>query len=205
MVSFTDLRDAKPRLWQRAADDLLRLAKEAEQAASDIYHQGKGAVDEHWTDEVGQHATEKLKALVDDYEAAAITVRAGVSVLDGLSEGVDLAQQSLLGALDFAKRSGLQVDDQGLVHVPAANTDPTATHNSQQAQQLINDALARAARVDNDAAEELAKLVGALTNTDVNKALNTTQAEAAEDQVKLIRDSLPVGKSAAEVLPGGIH
>ena len=63
MVSFAALRDAKPALWKTAAEDWVSLALEAEQAANNIYDQGTSALNEHWIDEVGEHAAQKLKEL----------------------------------------------------------------------------------------------------------------------------------------------
>jgi hypothetical protein len=41
LVSFAQLRDAKPQLWKAAADDLVKIAHEADQAASDIYDRAR--------------------------------------------------------------------------------------------------------------------------------------------------------------------
>jgi hypothetical protein len=119
-----------------------------------------------------------------------------VSVLDGLSEAVEITQRSLHSAVDYAMRLGLTVDDQGAVHVPASSRDygtPMGSLAELEAAGLIDEALRRADRIDWDAATELDKIAGTVGNTDLAKELNETQAEASQDELQLIRDSLPIG------------
>jgi hypothetical protein len=140
--------------------------------------------------------------LANSYEVAAATIRSVVSVLDGLSEAVEITQKSLQSAVDYATRLGLTVDDQGVPHVPESSPDygtPIGIIEEIAAKNLIDEALQRATRIDGDAATELDKIAGTVGNTDLDKALNETQAEASQDELQLIRDSLPVGQSPDQV------
>jgi hypothetical protein len=202
MITFAQLRDAKPQSWKTAADDLVQVAREADQAASDIYARGSGALDDHWTDAVGQRAGQQLKDLANRYEVAAAAIRGVVSVLDGLSEAVEITQRSLHSAVDYATRLGLTVDDQGAAHVPENSPDygtPMGLIAVLGANELIDEALKRATQIDGDAATELDKIVSTVRNTDLDKELNETQAEASQDELRLIRDSLPVGQTPGQV------
>lgn len=202
MVDFAQLRDAKPDSWQKAADDWLTLAKEAEQSAHDIYANGAAALSEHWTDQVGQNAAQRLKDLGNAFEIAAVEIRSVVSTLDGLADAAKLAQQSLHSAVDYATRSGMVVDDGGHVNM----SDPRTMHNDpdfQQArgesQRLIDEAVAEANRIDQDACAELRQLYLNVGQTDLDKALNVDGAAASQNEVKLMEDALPKGQDPATV------
>lgn len=202
MVDFAQLRDAKPDSWQAAADDWVKLAEEAEQSARDIYDQGKAALDEHWTDQVGEHAGQRLKDLANSFEVAAAEIRSVVSTLDGLADAAKLARSSLHSAVDYAHRSGMNVDDAGHVTM----SDPRTMHNDPDAQQLrgdsqrlIDEAVAEANRIDQDAAGELNRLKGTVGQTDLDKALNEDQAAASQNEVELMRDALPNGQDPRTV------
>ncbi|TCO52626.1 amidase domain-containing protein [Actinocrispum wychmicini] len=202
MVDFAQLRDAKPESWQHAADDWLKLAKEAEQSAHDIYANGTAALNEHWTDQVGQHAAQRLKDLANSFEIAAVEIRSVVSTLDGLADAAKLAQQSLYSAIDYARRSGMVVGADGQLTM----SDPRAMHNDPGAQQLhsesqrlIAEAVAEANRIDQDAFAELDRLTGTVGQTDLGKAMNEDGAAASQTEVKLMADALPKGQDPAAV------
>lgn len=202
MVDFAQLRDAKPDLWQAAADDWLKLAKEAEQAARDIYDNGARPLDEHWTDRVGQRAGQRLKDLANLFEVAAVEMHAVVSTLDGLADAAKLAQSSLLSAVDYAQRSGMVVGADGHVTMSdprAMHNDPDAQHLRGEAQRLIDEAIEEANRIDHDASTELNRLKDSVGNTDLDKAMNDIGAHASQNEVKLMQDALPTDQDPETV------
>lgn len=196
MVSFAQLRDSKPKLFGTAADDWIKVAKEAEAAAGHIYERGQAKLAANWTDAVGQRAGAELKQLANDYEVAAATIRAVVSTLDGLAEGVEIAQQTLHSAVSWAKGRGLRVEENGAVNVEGGDApDQQAVADAKQAALVINDAVSDANKIDTQAAAELKKLGEAVGNTDLGQVLNNLQIEAAQNQLAMIKASLPIGAS----------
>jgi len=199
VVSFADLRDTEPALWKAAADDWVKLAEEAEQSANDIYDQGTSALNEHWTDEVGERAGQKLKDLANSYQVAAATIRGAVFTLDGLAESVETIQRSLESAVDYAGRYGLVVGADGHVsQQPGVQCDEDEPKIG-QANQLIREAVESANKIDDEACAELDKLAAAVGNTDLDKALDEIQQAASENQLQLMREALPIGKDPATV------
>lgn len=199
MVSFADLRDAKPALWKTAADDWVNMAVEAEQAANDIYDQGASALHKHWTDEVGQRAAQKLKELANSYQVAGATIRGVVSTLDGLGESVESLQRSLQAAVDYAQRYGLVVGPDGHVSQQPGVLCFEDMPKIDEANLLIQEALESATRIDDEAGMELDRLAAAVANTDLDRALNEIQQSASENQVELMREALPIGENPRTV------
>lgn len=62
-MTFAELRDAQPSMWQHAADGWLALAKETEGCAEDIYVRGSNSLPDNWTDKVGTLAAGRLTDL----------------------------------------------------------------------------------------------------------------------------------------------
>ncbi|HSV65368.1 MAG TPA: amidase domain-containing protein [Mycobacteriales bacterium] len=199
MVDFMALREANPELWKTAADDWVDLARRAEQSANDIYQRGVGALDEHWTDAVGERAGQKLKELANSYQVAAATIRGVVSTLDGLGESVDAVRGSLQSAIDYAHRYGLVVDGNGRVSQQPGTHCAEDEPKISQANRLITEAIESASRIDDEASAELDRLRDAISNTDLSKALDQIQQSASENQLALLRESLPIGADAATV------
>jgi hypothetical protein len=119
--------------------------------------------------------------------------------LDGLADAAGVAKQSLHSAVDFARRKGFEVNDCGAVTVPGGAHIEHAEEYQRQAQELINDAVRDAIRIDADSAAELQKLTDAVHNTDMDKARNDIQSEASQNELQMIRDTLPTGKDPATV------
>ncbi|GAA3699772.1 hypothetical protein [Gordonia hankookensis] len=56
MVTFADLRDARPALWEAAADDILNVSKQAERTADNIHANGVAPLMDDWPDHTGAQA-----------------------------------------------------------------------------------------------------------------------------------------------------
>jgi len=199
MVDFVDVRDAKPRSWQVAADDWVVLARELEQAANDIFDRGAAAVGEHWTDEVGERAARRLTELATSFQVAAATVRGVVLTLDGLGEAVEAVQRVLHSAIDYATAHGFLIDAAGRVSQPPGVDCAEDAHRVDQANAIIAEAVESAARIDDEAADEFARLARAVADTDLGHALNATQHSASLNQLRMLRESLPLGRDPATV------
>lgn len=199
MVSYPELRDARPALWRRAADDWLRLAKEAERAAEEIYDQGTAALPANWADRFGQAVAKRMKELATAYQVAAATMHGVVNTLDGLGDSVETLQRSLHAAVQYAHSHGLIVRDDGRVVRPPGRPRPDDARHIAQASALIAEALQSATRVDDEASAELAKLARAVGNPDLDKALNVYQGDAAINQIDLLRERLPIGQDPVTV------
>ncbi|MGH3875040.1 MAG: hypothetical protein ACRDSR_26680 [Pseudonocardiaceae bacterium] len=68
-----------------------------------------------------------------------------------------------------------------------------------QANQLIQEAIESANRIDDEAGVELDRLAAAVSNTDLDKALNEIQQSASENQLELMREALPIGEDPRTV------
>ncbi|MGN9914120.1 amidase domain-containing protein [Phytohabitans sp. LJ34] len=204
MVTFLELRDARPELWKSAADDAVALAQLAEESAGDIYERGAAPVGENWTDEVGTRAAANLRRLARRFETAAITLRGVAMTLDGLGESVEALQQTLLSAVDYARRHGLTVSDSGRVSAQEF-TRLEVPPEVGQANQIIAEAVESATRIDEEVKAELGRLTqaaadvaAAVAGGRLDEALTLAQRvqqSAAQNQIDLIRESLPIGES----------
>jgi hypothetical protein len=92
VVSSGQLRDARPGLWQQAANDWSTAAKHAASCADAIRNRGKGPLDQHWADRVGAMAGKELTELANWFEAASDEMLGVVMILDGLAESTELAR-----------------------------------------------------------------------------------------------------------------
>jgi Putative amidase domain len=189
VVTFQQLREAEPDRFATAADDWLKVAKEADAAAEDIYDRGGRKLEENWADNVADLVRGHVRKLGQDYQAAGMTVRGVVTTLDGFADALRLAKRNLADAVDFATANGLEVDSNGNVTVPKGSTDPQAADQAKRAGWLIWDALNDATKIDHEAAVSLRKLIqpanidkplsqqelaDEITNKDVKRAGHTS-------------------------------
>jgi hypothetical protein len=194
MVAYAALRDFDPSQWRNAANDWERLAADAEDAADAVLERGSAKLDEHWTDEVGEAAGEKLRGYANDLQIAAATLRAIVSTLDGFEEAITPLRTVVRSAVDYATGHGLLVDSDGWVSQhPEARSDENADRMG-QANDLIQDALRSATRIDEAADEELRRLAGMVSEDDLRHVVNEIQQEASQNQIAMLRESLPIGQ-----------
>jgi hypothetical protein len=194
MVTFAQLRDSKPGTWLEAANDWAQLASGAEGSSLDIYEKGTAKLEENWTDEVGAQAGAKLSQLATDFQIAAATIRGIVTTLDGLAESIAPLQTSLLSAVDFATRHDLIVSASGHVSQPPGVNTEEGRERAAQANELIREALRSATEIDEAATDTLRRLAAAADETDLRQALDVTQQAAAQNQIEMLRSSLPIGE-----------
>ncbi|MFI7677719.1 amidase domain-containing protein [Actinophytocola sp. NPDC049390] len=159
MVSFQQLKDADPDGFATAADDWMKIAKEADTAAEDIYDRGGKALRENWADGVADLVEGHVRKLGQDYQAAGMTIRGVVTTLDGFADSLRLAKRNLEDAVHFATSRGLAVDANGKVTVPQGATDPRTADDAKRAGWLIWDAVNDATKIDEQAAASLRKLI----------------------------------------------
>lgn len=176
MVTFQQLKDADPDKFATAADDWIKIAKEADAAAEDIYDRGGAKLRENWADSVADLVEGQVRKLGQDYQAAGMTIRGVVTTLDGLADALRLAKSNLEDAVHFATSKGLDVDSTGKVTAPKESTDPQAADNVKRAGWLIWDAVNDATKIDDQAAASLRKL---MLPASINK--NLTQQQLADE------------------------
>ncbi|GAB2549383.1 amidase domain-containing protein [Nocardia heshunensis] len=200
MVTFAELRDAKPASWTTAADDLLAAAKQCERIKDDIHDNGVKPLDEHWTSTAYGRAREVLTQVANRAEVASILGRAAVDPLDTLSHAVQIAQNELRNGIDIAEGAGLTVDPvTGAVSAPAHRSRDEVAEMAKyrsDAQRLINDAIEAATQADTLCLQALSAALGAdITTTSIDDA-KKIQADNTKKALEEIRDTLPDGLSA---------
>lgn len=198
MVTYQQLKAARPGAFATAADDWVKLAKEAEAAADDIYESGGQKLRDHWEDTLGEKASGYCRKIAQDFQAAGMTMRGVVTTLDGLAEALELCRRNLDSAVDFATSSGFEVDENGKVTVPAEVTDPQAADRAKRAGWLIWDAVNDATKIDNEAAASLRRLIQPasitklMTQDELAKAtLNSSVKEAGKSAIVMLKQTMP--------------
>lgn len=197
MVSFTQLRDAKPELWQKAADGWLAEAKHAATCADEIRDKGVGKLEEHWQDRVGHLAGAALADLANKFESASDEMRGTVMLLDALAESIGIAQRALLGAVEYAQQLGLIVADDGSMR-PMPGVLPVPL-DFLSVQPRIDEALREANEADRIAAAGLSRIQDSIRVTNPADAVNRVQVQASHDQMDMLRSSVPMGRDALTV------
>lgn len=198
MVTFQQLKDADPDKFAAAADDWVKIAKEADAAAEDIYDRGGAELKENWADDVADLVEGQVRKLGQDYQAAGMTVRGVVTTLDGFADAVRLAKRNLEDAVHFATSKGLEVDSSGKVTVPKGTTDPQAADNAKRAGWLIWDAVNDATKIDDQAAASLRKLIQpAYINETLSqqeladKTTNAAVKDAGHTSLNMLKQTMP--------------
>lgn len=170
MVSVSELSSAKPGTWRDAADDAIAAAKQCEGISSYARDDVAATLRTCWVGDTGSAARSRFVKHADDYEAAAMALRAMARAYDGLADDITDAQRDLTSALDYARTHELKVDDSGRVQlaktvaVPAGSTEHLEP--LLHAEGIIDDALARASRADIDTARALRTVEGLTDITD---------------------------------------
>lgn len=201
MVSFAELRDAKPGLWTDAANDMRNAARQCERVRDDIHRNGVQPLGEHWADDVGALAKGVLTSVAERAEAVGILARSTVDPVDTLGHAVAVAQNELENGIHLAEGVGLNVDAQtGLVSPPPGmSRDELAAKlaTMQQAQQLINDAVEAATQADALCTAALGETSAnaSITNVDQAKKVQSDNTQRALDE---FRDTIPDGLSPEE-------
>ncbi|WP_171161714.1 hypothetical protein [Streptomyces sp. I05A-00742] len=164
MVSVPDLKNAKPKLWRDAADDVLRAARHCDEIGGLARDHVAPTLRQCWVGDTGEKARRTFVDHAKEYEAAALSLRALTKSYDHLAEAVEGAQRDLLGALDYAAAHDLHVDDSGRVQfakqVATAPGDTTYADRIKEVQGIVRDALDKATKADTEAAAALRTIRG---------------------------------------------
>ncbi|SHY88862.1 Putative amidase domain [Mycobacteroides abscessus subsp. bolletii] len=205
MVTFAELRSAKPQLWTTAAQDLRKAGQQCDRVEDDIHNNGVHPLTDAWDDHVGQLAVEVLKNIATKAETTSILARTGAEPVDALAHAVRTAQTELENGVSLAESNGLKVDPAtGKVSLPKTlgrNDNPTAMFlTMNQAQRLIDDAIEAATQANNLCAEALQKASGSVVNPETTKGqAQDVQKLAVKNALEEIRDTLPDGLSSSQV------
>ncbi|MFB7368232.1 hypothetical protein ACFC0D_00045 [Streptomyces sp. NPDC056222] len=180
MVSVNELSSAKPDKWRSAADDAVAAAKQCEGIGSYARDEVASTLRQCWVGDTGTAARTRFVKHADDYEAAALALRAMARAYDDLADDITDAQRDLTSALDYARTHELKVDDSGRVQLAKAVAVPAGSTEHlepvRHAQGIIDDALSKATRADTEAARALRTVEGLTAITDpklVKEALNS--------------------------------
>ncbi|MCI0385192.1 hypothetical protein [Streptomyces sp. CNQ085] len=164
MVSVPELDSASPRKWRDAADDAVAAAKQCDGLASYARDEVAGTLRTCWVGDTGKAARSRFVRHADDYEAAAVALRALARVYDGLADDITDAQRDLHSALDYARRHDLKVDDSGRVRSARSVMGPRGGGEHlepvEHARDVISAALSKATRADIEAARALRTIEG---------------------------------------------
>ncbi|MER5495036.1 hypothetical protein [Streptomyces sp. NPDC002490] len=182
-VSVSDLDEARPQQWRDAADDVLAAARQCDELGDHARNEVAATLKQCWVGEAGRAARERFVEHADDYEAAALALRAMARAYDELANAVENAQRDLRGGLDYARRNGLVVDESGRVQFSQDDLvegDAPEKALLTQAHEVIADALYKANEADADAA----------------RALRTVEGMILLRDPKLVREALDGGPLA---------
>ncbi|SFL06254.1 hypothetical protein [Streptomyces pini] len=164
MVSVPELDTASPRKWRDAADDAVAAAKQCDGLASYARDEVAGTLRTCWVGDTGKAARSRFVRHADDYEAAAVALRALARVYDDLADDIADAQRDLHSALDYARRHDLKVDDSGRVQSTQSVMGPRGGGEHlepvKHARDIISAALSKATRADIEAARTLRTIEG---------------------------------------------
>lgn len=205
MVTFAELRSAKPQLWTTAAQDLRKAGQQCDRVEDDIHNNGVQPLTDAWDDHVGQLAVGVLKNIATKAETTSILARAGAEPVDALAHAVGTAQTELENGVSLAESNGLKVDAAtGKVSLPqklGRDDNPTTMFLvMNQAQRLIDDAVEAATQANNLCAEALQKASGGVFNPEITKGqAQDVQKLAVKNALEEIRDTLPDGLASNQV------
>ncbi|ATL66378.1 amidase domain-containing protein [Nocardia terpenica] len=197
MVTFAELRDAKPDSWTTAADDILSAAKQCERIKDDIHDNGAKPLDASWTGKAYGRARDVLTKIANQAEVTSILARSVVDPLDTLNHAIQTAQNELFSGIYMVSAAGLLLDqDSGLVSLPSDVPQEEIAEKTQaqsDAQKLINDAIEAANQADALCTQALT----AAANADITKATvddaQKIQADNTKKALEELRDTLPDG------------
>jgi Putative amidase domain len=203
MVTFAELRSAKPGLWTTAANDFLNAAKQCERVKDDIHNNGVAPLSNDWADHAGTLAVDTLNSIAGRAEVSAVLARSTVDPVDTLAHAVTIAQNELENGVRTAESLGCSVDPAtGSVSIPATavanGTDLAKMQAIGSAQQLINDAIEAATQADGECTKALQETNRNSGTNDLQQA-QTVQADATKDALKELRQTLPDGLRPNEV------
>ena len=202
MVSFAQLRNAKPDLWMTAANDMLNAAKQCERIKDDIHNNGVAPLSDNWADHAGKLAVDALKSIAGRAEVEAVLARSTVDPVDTLAHAVATAQNELENGVRSAESLGCSVNaETGRISISASAANDMDAAKMQAigaAQQLINDAIEAASQADDECAKSLQESNRNSGTTDLKQA-QIVQADATASALKELRQTIPDGLPPDEV------
>jgi hypothetical protein len=194
MVTYAQLRDARPDLWQTAADDLLAAAKQSERTAENIHANGIRPLEDSWADATGNLARGTLVTVANRMVNAGVLARGATSALDALQDALSIAQRQLHSAVADAQVHGFVVGENGrLDFAPGTLVDAMTIISMMNLQRLIDDAVEAATQADE-------ACVTAFTAVDVDPD-SVTLDDARERQSTAVHQAL---LEMRNLLPDGL-
>jgi hypothetical protein len=199
MVTFGQLREAKPYQWLTAGDEWRTRAGTALSFAKRVRQQ-REVVKDAWSESAARdQAVTKLTDLMNQLLITSVEHRAVSIVCKGLGHVLKISQDLLLRGVDTAERLGMRIDEDGTVHQApnSAPSDRVATFDSayQQATYLIDTAIDTASRADRQAHDALVELADAVDERSLEHALDEDLGNASRLEMRMIADALPDGNA----------
>ena len=156
MVTFAQLLNAQPSSLAEAAETWELRAKDMGRRAAEIEAEVLGLLT-RWSGSASQAAIQKLNELVEKLTDAHTAMQHVSDILDPAGRAITAAQADLVGAVEYAHRSGSTVEDDGSVSWLDWNPLEWGKdrETAQHASDLIQDALRRANEADAEAAADL--------------------------------------------------
>ncbi|MCG5432526.1 amidase domain-containing protein [Mycobacterium sp. MYCO198283] len=199
MVSSAGLRDARPALWQTAADDLKAVASQADRTADNIHANGAEPLDSSWPDRTGSLARGELVKHANRMTNIGVLSSGAASAVDTLQDAVAMVQRQLLAAVDDAVAAGFTVGDDGRIHLnPHSLTLVEDGLKAAKLQLVIDDAVEAATQADQPCVHAL-DTVSLDPDTVSTDQAQSAQSQAVKDALQEMRDQLPDGLPADEV------
>lgn len=199
-MTVDQLTSAEPGSWRAAAAAWQKVHSLTQQTSDDIRDRGTGKIDQHWTDAVGQQASTTLASVATGFDITSDAIAGVTMILDGLADGITIAQGTLVEALTEAAGLGLTVAPNGQVTVTESGL-PGAAGDAQlpRIQALVSEALTAATKIDHDAASELHNLAAAVTATNAQQVENQIQGAASQDELAILADTIPANATPDQV------
>ncbi|MGC4961704.1 amidase domain-containing protein [Gordonia sp. DT101] len=195
------MRDARPALWETAADDILNVSKQAERTADNIHANGVAPLKDDWPDHTGAQARGTLTQCANRMTNAGVLARGVSTALDTLEDAIGIAQRMLTAATTFATSRSLTVDGSGRVSISpdASVDDPLGIALSlAEAQSMIDDAIEAASQADQSCVDAIAACAVDPDSVSTDEA-RTRQSTAVQAALQEMRNLLPDGQSPAAV------
>ena len=140
MLTFTQVRDARPEQWSASGEEWLATA---------------GSVS----------ATVTALDQVKDLDAATVACHASALLCKSLSDALRIAQHCVLHAVELARSAGLRVDDTGWVHLPTGVPGARKHATRHTVEFLIAAAVRGASEAEQIATALLQRFAGSLAGT----------------------------------------
>jgi hypothetical protein len=214
MVSFDQLRKAKPELFSETAKSWSNCAAKLDDEAGHLTAQVFRPMQrpDVWAGPAAQAAAKHCGNVEQATTDAVDEMRQVAGVLRTLSEEITSAQRELHSALDAARRSNVTVSSDGSkvtapkIPVPAGQSDLAAQRQKEMQgvvdniAKLIKDAVDRATKADQEAAQQLRKWGVAMPDADTQAANDAKLAAQAKRAAELAKKAPILSKAELKEL-----